>query len=198
MIGRLVEADIDDIRKCRSGDWYGVYTRSNFEKIVAADLCVKGVDVYLPTIREIHRWRDRRKEIEKPIFPGYVFVNMMDTPANRLRVLRSTGTVRILGNGGEIEPIPELEIEAIRRLLESEMPFCVHPFLREGAWVRVKYGPLRGVEGTLVRIKNKERLVLSVQMLAQSVATEIDGSDVEVLRAPPPRAGVGLSYDLCA
>jgi len=164
--------------------WYAVYTRSNFEKTLAADLTAKGIEAYLPAVREVHRWKDRRKEVDVPIFPGYVFVRIPDSVPVRLQVVRCMGAVRILGNGPEIEPVPEIEIESVRRLLLSKAPFFSHPFLREGAWVRVKHGPLEGVEGLLVRVKSSSRLVLSVQMLSQSVATEIDSGDVEVLRPP--------------
>jgi transcription antitermination factor NusG len=162
--------------------WYAVYTRSNYEKITADELMAKGLEVYLPAVRELRRWKDRRKEMETPIFPGYVFVRIEDNGANRLRVLRTTGAVRILGNGNRLEPVPDYEVDGIRRLLESSTPFLAHPFLREGAWVRVRYGALKGVEGFLTRVKNKDRLVLSVQMLSQSVATEIDLGDVEIVR----------------
>ena len=172
--------------------WYALYTRSNFEKRVAAELTRKAVESYLPVIEQIHQWKDRKKRIEVPVFPGYVFVRMLDTSAARLTVLRTAGSVRILGQGDRIEPIPEAEIESIQRLLRARVPCFAHPFLKEGAWVRVKRGPLRDVEGLLVRVKSKTRLVLSVALLSQSVATEIDLSDVEVLR----RAGGRLAREV--
>lgn len=165
--------------------WYALYTRSHFEKSVAAELARKGVEAYLPLVREIHRWKDRMKAVETPVFPGYVFTRLADTPLERLRVLRTAGVVRILGQAGRIEPIPDIEIESIRKLILSRASFAAHPFLREGAWVRVKRGPLAGVEGYLVRRKNQDRLVISVEMLSQAVATEIDICDVE--RAAPPQ-----------
>jgi transcription antitermination factor NusG len=109
-------------------------------------------------------------------------VRLRDHHSIRLEVLRTAGSVRILGQGDRIEPVPEAEIESIRRLLKARVPCFAHPFLKEGAWVRVKSGPLRDVEGLLVRLKSKTRLVLSVALLSQSVATEIDVADVEVLR----------------
>ena len=127
--------------------------------------------------------------IEAPVFPGYVLARFADSLKTRLQVLRTAGAVRILGPGGEIEPVPEAEIESIRRLLHAGVPCFAHPFLREGAWVRVKSGPLRGLEGLLVRVKNKGRLVLSVALLSQAVATEMDISDVEVLRPARKKGG---------
>lgn len=170
--------------------WYAVHTRSNFEKIVARELVLKGLEQYVPTVREVHRWKDRKKVVEVPVFPGYVFFRTNDCERARLQVLRTGGTVRILGRASGMEAIPDVEIESIRTLLESRLPFQVHPLLREGALVRVKWGPLQGVEGLLARIKNERRLVISVQMLSQSVSTEIDIADIEVLR--PPARGARL------
>jgi transcription antitermination factor NusG len=169
--------------------WYAVHTRSKCEQPVAADLTGKGVENYLPAIREIHRWKDRKKEISVPLFPGYVFTRIPDTPASRLQVLRTNGTVRILGHGAEIEPVADREIEALKQLLQAQVPCLAHPFLREGAWVRVKRGALEGLEGLLARVKSGSRLVLSVEMLSQSVATEIDAHDVEVIKPCTPATG---------
>jgi transcription antitermination factor NusG len=162
--------------------WYAVYTRSNFEKRLVSDLTALHVENYLPVVEQVHQWKDRKKLIEAPVFPGYVFARFADSPHNRIKVLRATGTVRILGQGDRIEPVPDFEIESIRRLLKANVPCFAHPFLKEGAWVRVRRGPLKEVEGLLVRVKSKTRLVLSVALLSQSVATEIDISDVEVLK----------------
>jgi len=169
--------------------WYAVHTRSNFEKSVAAQCASKQLTAYVPAVTEIHRWKDRRKQIEIPVFPGYVFVHMYDSAENRLHVLRSQGAVRILGSGGEIEGIPDAEIDGIRCLIRSALPFAAHPFLCEGDQVRVKRGPLRGIEGFLTKIKAQSRLVLSVQMLARSVSTEVDCRDIEMVRrgASPAR-----------
>jgi transcription antitermination factor NusG len=162
--------------------WYAVHTRSNFEKRVAADFAAKGLENYLPAVREVHLWKDRKKAVEIPVFPGYVFVRVGNTDRERLQVLHTLGTVRILGNGGEIEPIPDLEIESLQQLMRSNTPVFAHPFLREGSWVRVKRGALEGLEGFLVRIKTRGRLVLSVNLLSRSVATEVDLTAVEAIR----------------
>lgn len=157
---------------------------------MAAELTGRGVENYLPLFREVHRWKDRKKLVDLPVFPGYVFARFPDTNESRLRVLKALGVVRILGPGARIEPVPDAEIEAVRKLLGSGVAAFAHPFLREGAWVRVKHGPLKGVEGLLVRVKSQARLVLSVNLLSQSVATEIDAADVAVVR--PPAAPVRM------
>jgi transcription antitermination factor NusG len=169
--------------------WYAVYTRSNFEKRVATELAAKPIENYLPVVQEWHQWKDRKKLVEVPVFPGYVFARFADSTPNRLQVLHAAGTVRILGQREQIEPIPDREIESIQRLLKANVPCFAHPFLHEGAWVRVKRGALKDLDGLLVRVKSKTRLVLSITLLSQAVATEIDISDVEVIRPRPKRAG---------
>jgi transcription antitermination factor NusG len=161
--------------------WYAVYTRSNFEKKVAGSLGCKGVDYFLPTVQEQHRWKDRKKTIDMPVFPGYVFVRIPDSAEHRMRVLHTDGTIRILGTGASIEPIPDSEVESVRLLLASGLRFFGHPFLREGARARVRNGALKDVEGVMIRFKNQARFVLSVNLLAQSVALEIDVQDVEAI-----------------
>jgi len=157
--------------------WYAVRTRSRFEKAVDA-----GVESYLPLLKELSQWKDRKKFVALPVFPGYVFARFVDEAAIRLQVLQTHGVVQILGQGRSIEPVLDCELESIRRLIETDTLFFTHPFLRKGAWVRVKHGPLRDIEGRLVCVKNQTRLILSVEILSQSVATEVDANDVEVIR----------------
>lgn len=169
--------------------WYAVQTRSRFEQVVRAELSVKGVENYFATYQELHQWKDRKKLVEVPLFSGYVFVRFQDEDEALLQILRTTGVVRILGAAG-IEPIPDEEIDSIRRLLRSANRCFPHPFIREGAWVRVRRGVLAGIEGRLVRVKSQARLVLSVDLLSQSVATEVDARDVEPAREPQLRKPV--------
>jgi transcriptional antiterminator NusG len=164
--------------------WYAIQTRSNFEKVVDEELRSKEIHSYLPVLREVHRWKDREKLIERPLFPGYVFASFADERAVRLRVMCTNGAVRILGGTTAIEPIPEWEIANVRRLLERGEGACAHPYLREGCRVRVKRGPLKSVEGILERFNNRARLVLSIELLSRSVATEIDVRDVEPVAQP--------------
>lgn len=159
--------------------WYAIHTRSNFEKRVSTDLAMKQLHTYLPTFHEVHRWKDRSKRVDVPLFPGYVFARLQNTDEDRMTVLRTPGAVRILGQAGKMEPIPDSELESIRILLRSSLAFSAHPFLRQGAKVRVSRGALRGVEGVMVRFRDQTRLVLSVDLLAQSVALEVDAKDVE-------------------
>lgn len=174
--------------------WYAVHVRSNFEKRVASELAGKGLGSYLPAVDEIHAWKDRKKLVQIPLFPGYVFTRLIDSAANRLAVLRTAGVVRILGCGDSIEPVPDAEVESVQRLLQSKVPFHTHPLLREGAWVRIRCGPLKDLEGLLVRIKNQTRLVLSVQLLSRSVSTEVGLADVEPVSASRPLWAGGFDF----
>lgn len=164
--------------------WYAVHTRSRFEKAVRRELTAKGIECYLPACEETHRWKDRKKVVETPVFGGYVFARFVDAEGARFQIVRTNGVVRILGAGCTIEPVADHEIEAIRRVLESGNPWFPHPSMREGSWVRVRRGALAGVEGRLLRWKNTHRLVLSIELLSQAVATEVDVADVEPAREP--------------
>jgi len=157
--------------------WWALYTRHQHEKTVAEILRTKGVEVFLPLYASVRRWKDRNKLLHMPLFPGYVFVR--GVVAQRLHVMTTPGVHMILSQGDRAALIPEDEIQAIRQTIEGNYHVEPHPFLKCGERVRVKRGSLCGVEGILVRKKNVFRLVLSVQMLAQAVAVEIDAADVE-------------------
>ena len=164
--------------------WYAIQTRSRFEKAVRTELTFRRIENYLAEFTEVHQWKDRKKEVAMPLFPGYVFAHFRETGKARLEVLRTNGVVRILGVSSAIEPIPDAEIESIRQLLVSGKQCYPYPFAKEGAWIRVRRGPLTGLEGRLVQIKSQTRLVLSINLLSRSVATEVDARDVEPARDP--------------
>jgi transcription antitermination factor NusG len=164
------------MRKEMAAPWCVAYTRHQHEKSVSEMLEAKGFDVFLPLYESTRRWKDRRKVLLLPLFPSYVFVRgAMD---RRLPVLTTPGVHKMICRGERIATVPEEEIEAIRRTLDGDFSVEPHPFLRCGERVRVVRGPLEGVEGILTRKKNLFRLVLSVDMLAQSVSVEIDALDV--------------------
>jgi len=156
--------------------WCVAHTRHQHEKSVSEMLVTKGFEVFLPLYESTRRWKDRRKVLSLPLFPGYVFVRgAMD---RRLPVLTTPGVHTIISQGERIATVPEEEIEAIRRTVDGDFSVEPHPFLRCGERVRVARGSLEGVEGILTRKKSLFRLVLSVEMLAQSVSVEIDAMDV--------------------
>lgn len=160
----------------RAPAWYAIWTRSRHEKLVWDQLGRKGIEAFLPTITRWSRWKDRKKQIAWPLFPGYCFARF--EPRERLPVLKCTGVVNIVSFDGEPAPIPDWEIEGIRRLVESDLAYDPCPLIREGMLVEVVYGPLRGVVGRLVRKGPRARLVLSVDLIGQAVSVEVDAADV--------------------
>jgi transcription antitermination factor NusG len=161
---------------CDESAWWALYTRHQHEKTVADMLAAKGFEVFLPLYESMRRWKDRQKMLSLPLFPCYVFVR--GGLNRRLQVVTTPGVHMVLSHGEHVALIPEIEIQAIRKTLEGAFRVEPHPFLKCGERVRVIRGTLDGVEGILVRKKNQTRLVLSVAMVAQSVAVEIDAADV--------------------
>jgi transcription termination/antitermination protein NusG len=159
--------------------WFGVRVRSNFEHQVSRLLRAKGIEEYLPSYRTRRAWSDRVREIELPLFPGYVFCRI--PLESRPLVLATTGVVGLAGNRNRPAPIDDAELAAVRRMVESQPTAEPWPFPRVGQRVRVQRGPLAGVEGTLLRTKNSCRLVVSVTLLGRSVASEIDSAYVRPL-----------------
>ena len=172
-------SDTRAVDSCSSQDshWWALYTRHQHERVVADMLLVKGFEIFLPVYDSVRRWKDRQKVLSLPLFPCYVFVRGAFN--RRLQVVSTPGVHMILSHGERAAVIPENEIEAIRQTVEGSFRVEPHPFLSCGDRVRVTRGSLQGLEGILVRKKNQFRLVLSVDMLAKSVAVEIDAADVE-------------------
>ena len=160
-----------------SHEWYAIWTRSRHEKLVREQLEQKHVEVFLPTFTRWSRWKDRKKQIEWPLFPGYCFARF--DPSDRLPVLKCEGVVSIIGHDGHPSPVPDIEIESIRQLIESELAFDPCPLIKEGMLVEVKAGPLKGVVGRLVRKGSHARLILSVDLIGQAVSVEVDAADVK-------------------
>src|SRR4029079_12849382 len=157
--------------------WYALWTRSRHEQVLRERLEQKHIEVSLPTVPRWSRWKDRKKKIDWPLFPGYCFARF--NPRERLPVLKCTGVVTIgSSQGGEPAPIPEHEITGIRQLVESDLAFDPCPMIREGMMVEVIHGPLKGVVGRLLRKNDKARLVLSVDLIGQAVSVEVDAADV--------------------
>ena len=158
-------------------EWYAVWTRSRHEQVVREQIERKGYQTFLPTITRWSRWKDRKKRIEWPLFPGYCFARF--NVQERLPILKCTGVVSIVSFDGEIAPIPAVELDGIRRLVDSELAYDPCPFIREGMMVEVMHGPLKGVVGRLVRKGTHARLVLTVDLIGQAVSVEVDASDVK-------------------
>ncbi len=158
-------------------EWYAVWTRSRHEQVVREQLARKHYDSFLPTVTRWSRWKDRKKKIDWPLFPGYCFArfNVDDT----LAILKCTGVVNIVSFEGKPAAIPEHEIDSIRRLIESDLQYDPCPMIREGEMVEVKHGALKGVVGRLVRKGAHARLILAVELIGQGVSVEVDAADVK-------------------
>ena len=156
--------------------WYALRTKSRHEKLVRDQLDKQGIEPLLPTVKRLSQWKDRKKEIEVPLFSGYCFVRF--SQQEKTPVQQTTGVVEIVGSGSRPESIPEQEIDALRRLMTSVLPYDSHPYLHEGMAVEVIRGPLKGVRGILLRKEKRHRLVLGVRLIQQAAAVEIDVNDV--------------------
>jgi len=167
-----------DIDASEQAHWYALHTRARHERAVAAQLYAKGVKTYVPCVREVHRWSDRKKIVEVPLFTSYVFVHDIFARAN-LRTLQTYGVLRWIGSNGEATPIPDWQIHGIRSLTENQVPISRHPFIRIGQRVRIRGGCLDGVQGILVADNGDRKLVISIEMVQRSVATTVDGYQVE-------------------
>jgi transcriptional antiterminator NusG len=162
-------------------NWYAVQTRARHEKVVAQRLQEGGLTTFLPLVTEIHSWSDRKKSVELPLFGCYVFVRLAPTSEERLRVLRVDSVLSFVGIRGQGTPIPDLQIDAVRMLIEERLPWSTHPFLKIGQRVRIRSGALTGLEGILVSRNGDRTLVLSVDAIQRSLAVRIEGYDVEPL-----------------
>jgi len=171
--------------------WHALYTRHQHEKAVAHILSSKEFEVFLPLYSTVHRWKDRDKQLWLPLFPCYVFLK--GGLRRQLDILTTPGVHSVLSSAGRFADIPEEEINAVRQMVESSTRLEPHPFMKFGDRVRVKSGPLTGIEGILIRKKNQFRLVVSVEIMGKSAATEVDASIVERVNsrntAVAPRQG---------
>lgn len=152
--------------------WFALFVRPNHEKNVSYVLEQKGIAHLLPLYRVRKKWSDRYKEVELPLFPGYVF-GCFD-PTRRVPVLNTPGVIDIVRNGSDLAAIAPSEITALQTLMKSGVPCQPWPYLEAGQLVEIESGPLSGLTGTVITVKNEMRLVLSVKLLHRSVLTELD------------------------
>ena len=154
--------------------WFAIMVRTSREKAANALLENAGYECFLPISKNMRRWSDRMKEVEVPLFPGYLFCRM--NQHNRLPVLMTPGVIQIVGVGKTPVPVGEEEIAAIQRVERSGLSTMPWPYVEVGHVVRIEDGPLQGMTGIVVNIKSGLKLVLSVSLLRRSVAVEIDRS----------------------
>ena len=159
--------------------WYATYTRANHEKRIREQLEQRSVESFLPLYETVRQWKDRRMQLQVPLFPGYLFVRI--AAVDRMRVLQVPGVVRLVGFNGQLAALPNEEIESLKKGLASGVRAKPHPFLTVGRHVRIKAGPLGGREGILLRRKGSLRVVLSIELIQRSIVVDVDVADVEPL-----------------
>jgi transcription antitermination factor NusG len=184
MVSEIVLQDMETAQKMNRYPWFAVRVRSNHERLAAAHLRERGYEEFSPSWKTERRWSDRTKELDQFLFPGYVFCRL--NPLDRLPVLTAPGVVDLVGFGKIPAPVPDQEIETVRRMVQSGLFVMPWPFLELGHRVLIERGPLAGVEGILDEVKGKCRLVVSVQLLQRSVSAEVDRDWIRPL--PPIRS----------
>ncbi len=160
-------------------NWYALHTRPRHEKLVIQRLAERGVETFLPIVNEVHRWSDRKKTVQTPLFSCYAFARFQPNRVERLRVLRVAGVIGLVGSGGEGTAIPDSQIDSVRALLAGALPWSSHPFLKIGQRVRIRSGALDGMEGILVSRNGAHTLVISVDAIQRSLAVRVEGYQVE-------------------
>lgn len=159
--------------------WYAIYTHPHAEKVVADHLRLRGIENFLPLYFKVSRWKNGVKaKVSLPLFPGYVFVRIRF--ADRLDILRMPNVAAIVGNGSRPATIPDQELDLLRARL-AKIAAQPHPFISVGDKVRVRSGPLEGLEGFLIKKKNETRFVLSMSLIRQAMSVEIDPCDIEAV-----------------
>jgi transcription antitermination factor NusG len=178
MLPQRFESPLIETREAHQ--WFAVRVRSNQERTAIAHLRERGYQQFAPSYKSERRWSDRKKEIDQYLFPGYIFCRF--DAQDRLAVLTAPGVVDLVGFGRTPEPIPDQEIERVRRMVESGLLITPYPFLKAGQAVVIERGPLTGLEGILVEMKGKHRLVVSINLLQRSVSAEVDRQSVRPVR----------------
>jgi len=164
----------------QAANWFALTVKPQHEKAVAQALHIKGVEDFLPLYRDRRRWSDRFKEIELPLFAGYVFCRFV--PRQRTTVVTTPGVRQIVGFGRTPAPVSDREIDSIRAMVSSGLPVAPWPFLRAGQTVLIEHGPLTGLEGVLLQLKDGWRVVVSVPLLQRSVSVEVDRDVISVVK----------------
>jgi len=161
--------------------WYAIRTRSRHEKIVAEQLVGHGIESFLPLVKRTHKWSDRAKEVELPLFAGYTFARLVLCSPDRLRVLKTHGVAGFVGKRGAGTPVPEGQIESVRTLLVNQIPIKDEPFLQIGQRVRIRGGALDGIEGNLAAHKGDRTLVIAIEPIDRLLSISIEGYRVEAV-----------------
>jgi transcription antitermination factor NusG len=161
--------------------WFALRLRSNYERIAGIHLLERGYEQFAPSYKVERRWSDRTKQIDQFLFPGYIFCRF--DANDRLPILTVPGVVDVVGFGKSPQHIPDAEIERVRRMVDSGLLVTPYPYLQVGQTVLIERGPLSGIEGILVEVKGKARLVVSVNLLRRSVSAEVDRNSIRPIQS---------------
>lgn len=163
-------------------EWFVLYVKSRFESVAQADLTRRGIETYLPLIKRLRQWKDRKKLVEFPLFPGYLFVYIPHDPEEYLRVLKARGIVTFISlNPGYPTPVPSDEIHSLKILVESGEEFDIYSGLKEGDRVTVKRGPLKGAEGVIKKREDRYLFLVNVELLGRSIGVNVYADDIEAI-----------------
>jgi|SRR5271167_2372180 len=190
---RPIPGDVKDAATVRVTDldWYALQTTSRAEKRVHERLLERSIECYVPLYESLSQWKDRKVRVQLPLFPGYVFVRF--DLSQKLAIMQIAGAVRFVGFGGTLAALPAQEIEILRAGL-GDVRARPHPYLRVGRRARVKSGPLRGMIGIVLKKKNTNRFVLSLDLIMRSMSVELDGLELEpILGELPERAAAAVA-----
>ncbi len=161
-------------------NWYALWVKSRHEFIARDELVEKGVETFLPLVKKVRQWRDRKKKVEFPVFPGYLFVCLAPSADDFLRAIKTRGSVGLLSQEpGHPTPVPCEEIQALKTVIGCGSSFDVYPQFQEGARVRVRRGPLQGAEGILTKKADHHWFCINIEILGRSVALKINADEVE-------------------
>lgn len=180
LLGCLAAVSVFTGAEAKPPPWFAVQTRYRFEKRVAAQLCAKGMEVFLPLRKESHRWSDRQKVVTIPLFPGYAFVRFDQSLDSRRIVLKTAGLMGFVHFRGTATAVPSKQIDDLRLLLNETVPFSLYPFVKVGRRVRIRGGCLNGLEGVLTQ-REKGKLVIAIDSIQRSLAIEIQGYELEMI-----------------
>jgi transcription termination/antitermination protein NusG len=162
--------------------WFAVQTRSRHEKKAHAELQEKGIQSFLPLFAEKHKWSDRQRVVDVPLFPQYLFIRVAATSDERVSVLRTNGVISLVGTRGVGIAVPDAQIERIQRIIEHKIPYNPHLYLNVGKRIRIRGGALDGMEGILTAVNGDETLVVSVELIQRSLAVRITGFEIEPVK----------------
>jgi transcriptional antiterminator NusG len=161
-------------------EWFALYVKSRHEFITNGELQKKGIETFLPSVKISRQWKDRKKLIDFPLFPGYLFIHIYPKPEEFINVYKTRGAVNLISaRQGYPSPVPLEEIKSLRLLIESGKELDIYSHIKEGTWVRVRRGPLKGAEGILDKKEDHYMFMVNIKLLSRSIGLKIHADDIE-------------------